>query len=134
MSCSAAVVLLALALAAGAGLPARAHDGKTHDASTTAPSALPSDHLTVTVDPGDGGARTLEVAQGRQLVLTILGAGSGILHLHGYDVEVMAVSGEPAVLAFDARHAGRFPVSMHVTDLLLGDIEKPVLFIEVRAP
>ena len=132
MSRSLAVILLTLAL--GAGRLASAHDGTTHAADPAAPSGLPTVHETANVDPEGGSAPTVEAPQGRKLVLTILGAGEGVLHLHGYDIEIASVAGEPAVLTFDALHAGRFPVSMHVNDLLLGDIEKPVLFIEVRAP
>jgi len=132
MSRSIAVILLTLVL--GVGLPASAHDGTAQGASPAALSGLPVDHASVTVNPEAGSAQTIEATQGRQLILTIFGAGAGVLHLHGYDIEIPAAAGEPAILTFDAVHAGRFPVSMHVTDLLLGDIEKPLLYIEVRAP
>jgi hypothetical protein len=36
-----------------------------------------------------------------------------MLHLHGYDIERKAAPQMPAVMAFEARIAGRFPVTEH---------------------
>lgn len=135
MSRTLAAILSTLVLGAGAGLPAAAHYAKApaHAAGSAVPSGGPALHRTVTVDP-QGAARTIEVVRGARVEITIHGAGPGALHLHGYDVEVAAEAGKPAILTFDATHNGRFPVAMHVTDDLLGDIDRPVLYIEVRAP
>ena len=35
------------------------------------------------------------------------------LHLHGYDIEVEIVPGEPASMVFEAHATGRFPVTVH---------------------
>ena len=35
------------------------------------------------------------------------------LHLHGYDVTVIAAPGEPGKMSFDATIPGRFPVEVH---------------------
>ena len=35
------------------------------------------------------------------------------LHLHGYDIERKAAPQAPAVMVFEAKIAGRFPVSEH---------------------
>lgn len=127
-------ILMMFVLGFVAGPPVSAHDGKIHDAGPAASSAGPTVHKTITVAPDGSGAPTVEVAQGAHVVLEVLGVGPGALHLHGYSIDVVAEAGAPAVLTFDAAHAGRFPVVKHVTDLLLGDLEKPVLFVEVRAP
>jgi len=81
MSRSIAVILLTLVL--GVGLPASAHDGTAQGASPAALSGLPVDHASVTVNPEAGSAQTIEATQGRQLILTLFGAGAGVLHLHG---------------------------------------------------
>jgi len=88
----------------------------------------------VTVDPQAAAAQTVVVAQGSHARVTILGAGAGEVHFHAYHIEVQAVQGQPVTLEFDAAAAGRFPVEMHVDDPLLGQRERAVLFIEVRAP
>jgi len=35
------------------------------------------------------------------------------LHLHGYDIEVEIIAGEPASMVFEAHATGRFPVTVH---------------------
>jgi len=35
------------------------------------------------------------------------------LHFHGYDMEFQVAPGTPAVVDFDARATGRFPVELH---------------------
>lgn len=74
------------------------------------------------------------VALGARVRLVVTGAGGRELHLHGYDIEASAPPGAPVTFAFDAVHEGRFGLEMHVADDLLGAREKPVLWIEVRAP
>ena len=124
-------MLVPLLLAPG---HAPAHDGKTHVPQATAAAVGEAISQTVTVDPGAPEAQTLTFAQGTHVELTIQGAGSGELHFHGYDIGLDAVEGQPALLIFEAIHAGRFPLAMHVEDPLLGPREKAVLYVEVRAP
>ncbi len=88
----------------------------------------------ITVEAGDGSAPLIEVGDGERVRLVIHGAGEGVLHFHGYDLEARAVDGEPAILTFHAHHNGRFPVMTHVHDQVLGDQEKAILFVEVRTP
>lgn len=51
------------------------------------------------------------------------------LHLHGYDIEVSVTPPTPAVMAFAATIAGRFPVSEHRHG---GGHERAVLYLEVH--
>lgn len=87
----------------------------------------------VSVDLHGAAAPVISVAQGERVRLTIHGAGSGALHFHGYDLEAEAAEGQPAVVKFQAHHNGRFPIMTHIHDQMLGDREKPLLFVEVRA-
>ncbi|MDH3668638.1 MAG: hypothetical protein OEN23_17070 [Paracoccaceae bacterium] len=86
----------------------------------------------VTADANGETAPVIVVDQGDRVRLTIHGAGTGVLHFHGYDLEARAVDGEPAILKFHAHHNGRFPVMTHVHDKVLGEQEKALLFVEVR--
>lgn len=128
---AACAVLLAAALALPAGPGVLAHEA---GAVGQAGAASGAEHaLTVRVAP-DGPPPTVQVPLGARVRLTVLGAGAGALHLHGYDVEAAASEGVPAVFVFDAVHAGRFPLEAHVVDDLLGEHAKALLFVEVRAP
>jgi hypothetical protein len=113
---------------------ATAHDTAGPDAA--APAAVREDAtaLIATVDPEAPVAAPIQVALGAHVHLTVLGAGPGALHLHGYDLTASIAEGQPAIFVFDATHAGRFPLMGHVTDPLLGSRERAVLYIEVRAP
>lgn len=126
------IFLLSVLLVLGPAATATAHDGAAH-----APAAVDGGadaRLTVEVDPEAEGVGTVVVVQGLRVEVTIIGAGAGELHLHGYDVTLRAEAGRPAVITFDAEHAGRFPLAMHVEDALLGSRDKALLYIEVRAP
>jgi hypothetical protein len=35
------------------------------------------------------------------------------LHIHGYNLELTVVAGEPGILEFDAHASGRFPITSH---------------------
>lgn len=89
--------------------------------------------LTVQIDPADAVPPVVTVPLGAHVRLNVTGAGAAELHLHGYDVEASGRDG-PAVLVFHAAHEGRFPVAAHVEGGLLGRRDKPMLFVEVRAP
>ena len=86
----------------------------------------------MTIDPDATAAQVVRVIRGAFVHLTVLGGGASEMHLHGYDIEVTAEAGQPALFVFDATATGRFPLEMHVEDDLLGKGEKAVLYIEVR--
>ena len=59
------------------------------------------------------GEETLRVKRGDRVELRFRSDRPIVLHLHGYDIERKATPQAPAVIAFDAKIAGRFPVSEH---------------------
>ena len=56
---------------------------------------------------------TLRVSRGEQVELRWSSDKRMTLHLHGYDIERTVAPQAPAVMAFKADIAGRFPVSEH---------------------
>ncbi|HUF56558.1 MAG TPA: hypothetical protein VMM55_08375 [Thermohalobaculum sp.] len=123
---------LALAGASVAGAHSE-HDGAAASAGADATGAVVERTVERTVELlPEQAAPVVEVALGERVRLVVTGAGAGALHLHGYDVEVEAEAGAPAVFAFDARHTGRFPLTAHGVDDLLGSGEKALLYVEVR--
>jgi hypothetical protein len=56
---------------------------------------------------------TLRVSRGEQVELRWSSDKRVTLHLHGYDIERTVAPQAPAVMAFKADIAGRFPVSEH---------------------
>ena len=59
------------------------------------------------------GEGTLRVKRGEHVELRWSSDRPIVLHLHGYDIERKAAPQAPAVMAFEAKIAGRFPVSEH---------------------
>ncbi len=125
----AALVVGVLVVLAGGG--AFAHDPET----SREPDATEGSELTVSVqiDPTDAAPPVVTVPLGAHVRLNMAGAGAAELHLHGYDVEASG-GDRRKVLVFHAAHEGRFPVAAHIEDALLGQRDRPVLFVEVRAP
>jgi hypothetical protein len=75
------------------------------------------------------GAQTLRVSRGDAVELRWSSDRRIALHLHGYDVERTVAPGAPAVMAFKADIAGRFPVSEHAHR---GRHGHTVLYLEVH--
>jgi len=59
------------------------------------------------------GPDTLKVKRGDRVELRWSSDRSIVLHLHGYNIERTAAPRAPAAMAFEAKLAGRFPVSEH---------------------
>ena len=59
------------------------------------------------------GAPVLRLTQGDSVELRFASDRPMDLHLHGYRIETRVAPGAPAVMAFVARAAGRFPVETH---------------------
>ena len=99
-----AVLALLLFLAAA---PGRAQDGRT--------VRLDVIERDVTGDAveASGGLGVVRITQGDQVELRWTTDEATELHLHGYNVAVDVAPGEEAVMAFDARAAGRFAVEAH---------------------
>jgi hypothetical protein len=60
--------------------------------------------------------QVIQVQQGDQVKLRWTTDKTIVVHLHGYDLLKTVEPGELAEMSFDARAAGRFPVSEHVPD------------------
>lgn len=116
--------------------PVHAHDrgqSRGQDVMPVAAAAATGDYLEVRVEVGGAGdAPVVAITLGELVTISVIGAGTGELHVHGYDLEVPATDGQPAVFALEATYSGRFPVMTHVHDPLLGDREKAVFYLDVR--
>jgi FtsP/CotA-like multicopper oxidase with cupredoxin domain len=71
---------------------------------------------------------TLRVQEGDEVELRWSSDRPLSLHLHGYDIETNVSRQVPSVMSFNARLAGRFPVSEHRE----GARERTILYIEVH--
>jgi hypothetical protein len=74
-------------------------------------------------------SRTLKVNRGERVELRWKSDRRMTLHLHGYDLERTIGPQAPAVMAFKADIAGRFPVSEHGHG---GRHGRTVLYLEVH--
>ena len=78
------------------------------------------------VAPAQG---TVRVRKGDKVELRWTSDRRMALHLHGYDIETTVTPEAPAVMSFQARIAGRFPVSEHAHG---ARHERPLLYLEVH--
>jgi FtsP/CotA-like multicopper oxidase with cupredoxin domain len=72
---------------------------------------------------------TVRVKKGDKVELRWTSDRRIALHLHGYDIEATVTPQAPAVMSFQARIAGRFPVSEHAHG---ARHERPLLYLEVH--
>lgn len=56
---------------------------------------------------------TLKVEQGDTVLLRFVSDQAIDLHMHGYDLTARPGPGKPALLHFEAKLAGRFPIEIH---------------------
>jgi len=75
------------------------------------------------------GEETLKVRQGDQVQVSFVSDQPIVLHLHGYDIDAKVAPPAPALLAFTANLAGRFPVHEHRHG---AGNHRAVMFIEVH--
>lgn len=75
------------------------------------------------------GDDTLKVKQGDQVQVSVVSDQPLVLHLHGYDIETKVAPPAPALMAFKADLAGRFPVHEHRQG---PGNHRAVMFIEVH--
>lgn len=61
-------------------------------------------------------AGDIVVSQGDSVTMTVTVDEPGSVHLHGYDIEVEAAPGAPAVIAFTADATGRFGLMFHAME------------------
>ncbi|MCY4383647.1 MAG: hypothetical protein OXE44_10905 [Nitrospinae bacterium] len=60
-----------------------------------------------------GNKKVVRVKQGDEVKLNLMADKTTEVHLHGYDIEKTVSPGRVTVMAFQARVAGRFPVTEH---------------------
>ena len=60
-----------------------------------------------------GNNRTIKVLEGDLVELQWIADEKLTLHLHGYDVTLELMAGEPGTMGFTAHAAGRYPVAIH---------------------
>jgi FtsP/CotA-like multicopper oxidase with cupredoxin domain len=76
-----------------------------------------------------GASNTIRVKQGDDVELRWSSDKPMELHLHGYDIEVKVAPGAPAVMSFNAKIPGRFPIEPHGQEH--GRRRGPVVYLEV---
>ena len=99
---------------AGAGTPPRPPSTGNSNAAPT-PATVPAKVFEIAIRDGKVGvpANRIVVAQGSPVELRWTSDRPIALHLHGYDIETRVAPDAPATMAFNARIAGRFPLSEH---------------------
>jgi len=84
--------------------------------------------LAIAKERVDAAQQTVRVKKGDKVELRWTSDRRIALHLHGYDIEVTVTPEAPAVMSFQARIAGRYPVSEHGHG---SRHERPLLYLEV---
>jgi nitrous oxide reductase len=79
--------------------------------------------ITVTDGEPEGGVRTESVDLDEQVVLVIISDTSDEVHVHGYDLTVVVVPGEPATLTFRADKPGVWEVELHEAGNVLLELQ-----------
>ena len=75
-----------------------------------------------------GAPDTIRVKQGDDVELRWSSDKPMDVHLHGYDIEIKVAPGATAVMSFEAKIPGRFPVEPHGED---HGRHRPVIYLEV---
>jgi hypothetical protein len=78
-------------------------------------SAAEAKRFAVPIEEGSApkAQRTLRVTEGDTVEIRFTSDRLLVLHLHGLDIEERVGPGQPAVMAFEATVAGRFPMEVH---------------------
>jgi plastocyanin len=69
------------------------------------------------------GPAIIKLKQGDQVTLRVTSDGNDELHVHGYDLHLNLIAGQPAQLSFTADHSGRFEYELHHAHTDLGAFE-----------
>ena len=103
---------------------------------TVGAQQTPPRNFSLTVSQGQVAAnnRTIKVLEGDLVELQWIADEKLTLHLHGYDVTLELMAGEPGTMGFTAHAAGRYPVAIHrSTDHKKGGHHRSaVLHVEVH--
>ena len=79
----------------------------------------------------EGSASTLRVKRGETVVLRLRTDEAVSLHVHGYDLHVKLSPASPASIRFEAKVAGRFPITAHEFGAGAGQAARPKSHREV---
>ncbi|MGH8528886.1 MAG: hypothetical protein ACRETN_03445 [Nevskiales bacterium] len=69
------------------------------------------------------GPAVIRVREGTEVKLRVTADQADELHLHGYDLHLHLVAGQPALLSFVADRSGRFEYELHHAHRELGVLE-----------
>jgi len=69
------------------------------------------------------GPAVIKLKQGDQVTLRVTSDTNDDLHVHGYDLHLNLIAGQPAQLSFTADHSGRFEYELHHAHTDLGAFE-----------
>ncbi|HEY0800591.1 MAG TPA: hypothetical protein VGD54_07085 [Steroidobacteraceae bacterium] len=69
------------------------------------------------------GPAVIKIKQGDQVTLRVTSDSNDELHVHGYDLHLNLIAGQPAQLSFTADHSGRFEYELHHAHSDLGAFE-----------
>lgn len=84
----------------------------------------PGTSIDITVEDGEvGGGGRLGVELGSTVTIRVTSDIDDHIHLHGYDVLVDVVAGEPAELTFEATIPGVFEVELEDSRIQLAELE-----------
>jgi hypothetical protein len=88
------------------------------------PAPPPPARISIVVKGGRpvGGVRSVTVAEGRRIVLTVTADVTDEVHLHGYNVKRDVAPGKPARLAFRATIVGTVEVELEGSGVPLAHI------------
>jgi len=73
-----------------------------------------------------GNLKTIRVRRNDEVEITWSADRRTMLHLHGYDIEIVVDSGKPQLMSFTARATGRFPIETH------GGRHNVIIYLEVH--
>lgn len=69
------------------------------------------------------GPQVVKLVQGQTVALTVRSDRNDELHLHGYDIAMPLVAGEPATMTVEATRSGRFEYEIHSLHAAIGALE-----------
>ena len=95
----------------------------TQPAAAAMPTQPRSFDIAVSQGRRISGPELIQVHAGDEVVLRMTSDQADELHLHGYDLHLRLLAGEPGTLSFKAVHSGRFDYELHHARLELGALE-----------
>jgi FtsP/CotA-like multicopper oxidase with cupredoxin domain len=69
------------------------------------------------------GPAVIKLTQGDRVTLRVASDSDDELHVHGYDLHLNLIAGQPSQLSFTADHSGRFEYELHQAHTDLGAFE-----------